>query len=72
MYPDAGLRFHPTSEEQLALVPAPAIPVVTTDELWAGITYQPLNLGETYARVHVLTAAELATTWRLAARAGRP
>ncbi len=63
MYPDAGLRFHPTSEEQLALVPALTIPVVTTDELWAGITYQPLNLGETYARVHVLTATELATTY---------
>lgn len=57
------LRFHPTSEEQLALAAQLAIPVITTDELFAGITYQPLNLGETYARVHVLTAAELATTY---------
>lgn len=58
-----ALRFHPTSEEQVALAADLDIPVVTTDELWAGITYQPLNLGETYARVHVLTAAELATTY---------
>jgi len=59
------LRFHPTSEEQRALadeLPAD-VPVVTTEELFAGITYQPLNLGETYARVHVLTAAELEITY---------
>ena len=57
------LRFHPTSEEQLARAAQLDIPVITTDELFAGITYQPLNLGETYAQVHVLTAAELATTY---------
>lgn len=57
------LRFHPTSEEQLALATGLSIPVITTDDLWADITYQPLNLGETYARVHLLTAAELATTY---------
>ena len=32
-------------------------------ELWAGIDYQPLNLGETYGQVRVLTADELATTY---------
>ena len=58
------LRFHPTSDEQEARVRAlGGIPIVTTDELWAGITYQPLNLGETYARVRVIRAAELATTY---------
>jgi hypothetical protein len=59
------LVFHPTSEEQLARAAElpPDIPVVTTDELFAGISYQPLNLGETYARVHMLTADELATTY---------
>ncbi len=62
-YAGSALRFHPTSEEQLALAATLSIPVVTTDELFAGITYQPLNLGETYARVHVLTATELATTY---------
>ncbi len=63
MYVGDRLRFHPTSEEQLALAARLDIPVVTTDDLWADITFQPLNLGETYARVHVLTAAELATTY---------
>ena len=59
------LAFHPISEEQLAIAAMlpDDIDVITTEELWAGITYQPLNLGETYARVRVLTAAELATTY---------
>jgi pyruvate, water dikinase len=63
MWDGNGLRFHPTSEEQEALAREMSIPIVTTDELWEGITYQPLNLGETYARVKVITAAELATTY---------
>jgi pyruvate,water dikinase len=64
-YFGAELKFHPTSEEQLARAGElpDDIAVITTDELFAGITYQPLNLGETYARVHVLTAAELDTTY---------
>ncbi len=59
------LAFHPTSEEHLAIAAtlAPDIRVITTEELWAGIRYQPLNLGETYARVRVLTAAQLSTTY---------
>jgi hypothetical protein len=59
------LVFHPISEEQLAIAATlPAdVHVITTEQLWAGITYQPLNLGETYARVRVLTAAQLATTY---------
>lgn len=59
------LYFHPTSEEQAArAAELPArIPIITTEEIWEGIDYQPLNLGETYAQVHVLTAAELATTY---------
>ena len=59
------LRFHPTSLEQearAATLPA-RIPQVTTDELWRGISYQALNLGETYARVRIVDAAELATTY---------
>ncbi|MEZ4367263.1 MAG: hypothetical protein R2939_13405, partial [Kofleriaceae bacterium] len=64
-YFGAALRFHPTSEEQAAR--AAELPddvgVVTTAELFAGITYQPLNLGETYARVRLLTAAQLETTY---------
>ncbi len=64
-YFGAELRFHPTSEEQVAraaLLPDD-VRVITTDEIYAGISYQPLNLGETYAQVRVLTAAELATTY---------
>jgi pyruvate,water dikinase len=59
------LKFHPTSEEQLARAAQlpKSVPVITTDELFAGISYQPLNLGETYARVHVLNAADLQTTY---------
>ena len=63
-YFGAKLRFHPVSEEQETLAKTITdVPYVLTDELWAGITYQPLNLGETYARVRVLTAAELETTY---------
>ncbi len=64
-YFGAALKFHPTSEEQLALVDAlpDDVAVITTDELWAGITYQPLNLGETYAQVRVLTVDQLAATY---------
>ncbi|MGE0549245.1 MAG: PEP/pyruvate-binding domain-containing protein [Kofleriaceae bacterium] len=59
------LVFHPTSEEQVALakqLPAD-IATITTEQLWRGITYQPLNLGETYARVRVVTAEQLETTY---------
>ena len=61
----AALRFHPTSIEQearAAALPA-SVPIITTDELFAGISYQPLNLGETYAQVRILAAADLATTY---------
>ncbi|HVV86856.1 MAG TPA: PEP/pyruvate-binding domain-containing protein [Kofleriaceae bacterium] len=58
------LRFHPMSEEQEALARTiPDVPYILTDEIFAGITYQPLNLGETYARVHVLTEAQLEQTY---------
>ena len=57
------LAFHPTSEA-LGLVAStlPAsVPVVTTDELYAGIDFQPLSLGTAYGRLHFTTAAALAT-----------
>jgi Pyruvate phosphate dikinase, AMP/ATP-binding domain len=57
------LAFHPTSDA-LATVAAtlPAsVPVITTDQLYAGIDYQPLSLGTAYGRVHFTTAAALAT-----------
>jgi|JI10StandDraft_1071094.scaffolds.fasta_scaffold11586_5 pyruvate,water dikinase len=58
------LRFHPVSEQQEALAKTLTdVPTVLTEEIWGGITYQPLNLGETYARVHVIDEADLATTY---------
>ena len=62
-YFGAELYFHPTSEEQLArAAELPAqVPVITTEEIYAGISYQPLALGESVGRVRILTAAELAT-----------
>lgn len=56
------LAFHPTSEA-LATVAGelPAhVPVITTDDLYAGIDYQPLSLGVAVGRVHFTTAASLA------------
>ncbi|MBI2895573.1 MAG: hypothetical protein HYY06_18600 [Deltaproteobacteria bacterium] len=55
------LAFHPTSEDQerrAAELP-PDVPVVTTDELYDGIDYQPLNLGETIGQARILTVDEL-------------
>ncbi len=57
------LCYHPVSQEQLARsaeLPAD-ISVVTTDELYAGISYQPLNLAETIGQVRILDLDELAT-----------
>lgn len=56
------LAFHPTSS---ALVTTAGtlperIPVVTTDDLYAGIDYQPLSTGEAVGRLHFTTAASLA------------
>jgi pyruvate, water dikinase len=58
-----ALAFHPTSNTIERLVPdLPAsIPIVTTDELYAGIDYQPLNLGESYGKLKFLTPADLET-----------
>jgi pyruvate, water dikinase len=55
------LAFHPTSVEQedrAAELPE-RIRVVTTDEIYAGATYQPLNLGETVAQVRLVRADQL-------------
>jgi pyruvate, water dikinase len=64
-YFGGALRFHPTSEDQAerALALPGSVPVVTTEEIYAGISYQPLNLGETVAQVRVLTVGDLAATY---------
>ena len=55
------LRFHPTSEnlEKTALELASDVPVTTNDELFAGIDYQPLNLGEVVGPIKFLSSADL-------------
>lgn len=59
------LAFHPTSEA-LAAVAAQLpsrIPVVTTDELYEGIDYQPLSLGTAVGRLHFTTADRINTEY---------
>jgi hypothetical protein len=62
-YFGAELRFHPTSEEQAAraLELPEDIAVISTSELLDATAYQPIALGETYAMVRMLDAAELPT-----------
>lgn len=57
-----GLRLHLTAREQEALIGRlpEDVRTVTTDEIYRGLRYQPLNLGETLGQVRRLTAAELA------------
>jgi hypothetical protein len=57
------LYFHPTSAsitDQAALLPDD-IPVITTNELFEGITYQPLNLGTSMGFVTFYTEEDLET-----------
>ncbi len=59
------LAFHPTSEGvalEAAALPAD-VTQVTTDAIFAGIDYQPLNLATAYGRLVFETAASLATTY---------
>jgi hypothetical protein len=59
------LKFHPTSDDvhARALELGKAVPVVTTDDLYASIQYQPLNLGETIGTLKILSTQELATVY---------
>jgi hypothetical protein len=59
------LAFHPTSEQLAAVAEElpERIPVVTTDELYEGIDYQPLSLGTAVGRLHFTTAAAIATEY---------
>jgi len=55
------LYFHPTSELVEILLPdlPEQVKVVTTDELFQGVTFLPLNPGETIGRLRFLKVAEL-------------
>ncbi|MET0342480.1 MAG: PEP/pyruvate-binding domain-containing protein [Polyangiales bacterium] len=59
------LVFHPTSgalEVQAKSLPAD-VKVVTTDELFANIEYQPLTLGQSVGRLHFVQADQLETEY---------
>jgi len=59
------LAFHPTSDalaRTAAQLPA-SIPVMTTDQIYAGIDYQPLSLGTAVGRLHFTTATALASEY---------
>lgn len=60
-----SLVFHPTSEavaETAKQLPA-TIQIATTDDIYAGIDYQPLNLGETVGRLRFVPATALGSTF---------
>ncbi|HEX6272879.1 MAG TPA: PEP/pyruvate-binding domain-containing protein [Polyangiaceae bacterium] len=60
-----ALKFHPTSDaiERAAESLPKSVRVITTDELFASIAYQPLNLGTVIGRLRFLTAAQLETQY---------
>ena len=64
-YFGSSLRFHPTSDSVLATSKklSSDVNVVTTDEIYAGTDYQPLNLASTVGKVRFLTADSLETTY---------
>jgi len=57
------LYFHPTSEDVEAQVPdlPEHVQVITTEELFDGITYQPLNLGTSMGQLAFYSDADLET-----------
>ncbi len=58
-----SLYFHPTSvtvDKEAKKLPD-SILIITTDELFAGMEYQPLNYGTSYGRLVFMTAASLDT-----------
>jgi hypothetical protein len=65
MYVGDDLAFHPTSEsvEAEASDLSDDVPLITTDDLFEALDYQPLNLGTAIGKLRFLTAEELATTY---------
>ncbi len=55
------LRFHPTSEavERVAVDLPSDVKQISTEELFAGITYQPLNLGSSMGQLRFRRATEV-------------
>jgi hypothetical protein len=65
LYTGQRLRFHPTSEAVAAEAEElpKSIPIVTTDELYEGIDYQPLNLGTAMGQLRFYRATDLETSY---------
>ncbi|MFZ6178523.1 PEP/pyruvate-binding domain-containing protein [Nannocystis pusilla] len=64
-YFGGSLWFHPTSESiavEAERLPAD-VPVITTDQIYAEIDYQPLSLGAGMGRLRFLTAEQLASEY---------
>lgn len=61
LYCGDSLYFHPTSEavEGVAESLPDSIRIITTDQLYAGIDYQPLNYGTSYGKLIFVTAKDL-------------
>jgi hypothetical protein len=61
----ADLYFHPTSTtvEAVAAELPSDIPIMSTDELYAGIDYQPLNLGSSMGQLAFYSAEDLETSY---------
>jgi hypothetical protein len=59
-----GLVFHPTSDSVASMAASLSqnIPIVTTDQLYAGTDYQPLVRATAYGVVRYYTTAELQTS----------
>jgi pyruvate,water dikinase len=59
-----ALAFHPTSAAvAVEAAKLSGIRVVTTDEIYQGIGYQPLNLATAMGKLRFLSAADLANTY---------
>lgn len=58
------LRYHPTSTalEMASRLP-PGVPIVTTEQLFKGATYQGMHLGETVGRVKRMRLEEIEKTY---------
>ena len=59
------LKFHPTSEaiDKVAAKLDSSVQVITTNELYKQIDYQPLTLGTTIGLIHFVKAADLDTEY---------
>jgi hypothetical protein len=60
-----SLYFHPTSQtiEKLAAGLPASVKIITTDQLFKSIDYQPLNFGTSMGRLVFVTAKELDTAY---------